>query len=365
VEDNQGHIYYSDEINHSLVSLDGRGELRWHLSTKGTGPCQFQYPQGIALGWITRDDEQVMCLAVCDSWNRRIQFFSPDGHYILTWNECGGTPFSDVVDVRYVPAMKHATGANAQCGFWLVLDRGNHRLCALGQSGQSLFQIGRPFSPGLTERWITSAALPQKDPIEPRTVLEHPPIGFLHYPTRILGISEDTLCIWEPMTRKLKLVFGGNLFPLSLTELSRGDCVAVDRTGMVLWLKPDSLIRVYDREGRQQWGGALNGAPVPSNGPSNRLWIQNGAEIECWNWPAGDSGSGHEYGLTVSLLRRSASRELELLAEEEITAAIHEILEHISAFLKFADSSIAAVTDRPWSDRQTASAMERLAELKQ
>jgi len=126
----------------------------------------------------------------------------------------------------------------------------------------------------------------------------------------------------EPMTRKLMLVFVATC-SLVAPELSAG--TALRLTGLA-WCCGSNQIRcsVSTIGSETTMGGWAEGGTVPSNGPSNRLWIQDGAEIECWNWPAGDSGSGHESGLTVSLLRRSASRELELLPEEEITAAIHK-----------------------------------------
>ena len=105
LEDIQGNIYYSDEIHHSVVSLNHRGELRWHCGTKGSEPSQFRYPQGMSLGWIHHDGSPQRCIAISDSWNRRIQFLSLDGQYLLSWSRGGDTPFSEVADIRFIPGV--------------------------------------------------------------------------------------------------------------------------------------------------------------------------------------------------------------------------------------------------------------------
>jgi hypothetical protein len=54
VTDLSGNIYYSDEFNHSVVSLDDTGRLRWFRSRRGNAPGEFYYPRGLALGWIKK-----------------------------------------------------------------------------------------------------------------------------------------------------------------------------------------------------------------------------------------------------------------------------------------------------------------------
>ena len=41
VTDPDGNIYYSDEINHSVVSLKGDGSVRWHRTEKGSDPGEL------------------------------------------------------------------------------------------------------------------------------------------------------------------------------------------------------------------------------------------------------------------------------------------------------------------------------------
>ena len=52
VTDPEGNLYYSDEMNHSVVALCNDGALRWHKTKRGNAPGEFWYPRGLSLGFI-------------------------------------------------------------------------------------------------------------------------------------------------------------------------------------------------------------------------------------------------------------------------------------------------------------------------
>ena len=89
VTDSSGNLYYSDELNHSVVSLNPDGSMRWHRSEHGPKTGAFHYPRGISLGFIQKEEKLVECLAVCDSWNHRVQFLDNAGNPIVVWCESG------------------------------------------------------------------------------------------------------------------------------------------------------------------------------------------------------------------------------------------------------------------------------------
>jgi hypothetical protein len=128
VQDDDGNLYYSDEFNHLIVSVTERGELRWYRGGKGIGPGQFQYPQGMSIGWAQIEEGKLHCLAVCDSWNQRIQIFRLDGHHVGCWESSGFLRFGEVVDIRFIT--ENPIEGDSR-GYWLILDRGNHRLFSI------------------------------------------------------------------------------------------------------------------------------------------------------------------------------------------------------------------------------------------
>jgi len=68
-------VYVTDHIKHEVMVFDPRGGLVLTFGGPGIGPGQFLKPAGVALG----PDGTVF---VADRCNRRVQRFTPDGHYI-------------------------------------------------------------------------------------------------------------------------------------------------------------------------------------------------------------------------------------------------------------------------------------------
>ena len=131
--DRKGRVYLSDEINHRVLCLTEEGKILWWQGPDSEDPIQLHYPRGLALGRISTENAGLAdCLAVCDSWNNRVVFLSPASGQIGEWRMAGDLPLREVSDIRYME------------NHWILLDRGNQRLCWLGLDGQLLTQVGQP-----------------------------------------------------------------------------------------------------------------------------------------------------------------------------------------------------------------------------
>jgi DNA-binding beta-propeller fold protein YncE len=270
VEDDDGNIYYSDEFNHSVVSLDPRGETRWQASP-------FRYPRGMAIGFISEAGLPVQCLAICDSWNDRIQFFGLDGRWITSWNSAGGQAFKEVTDIRYLT------------GYWLVLDRQNHRLCRIATDGRLLSEFGRYFDPLLEPDWAASLV----------SSLDSASLPFdpLFYADRILGNSESELFVWEPLPRHLKQIAGDNLHTISISAPHTGEWIAADPAGLVSWSASAKMLTFHDRLGSPIAEAPFAGKPVFSSSAPTRVWMQQGTELRKVECSHMKSQTASAYGL--------------------------------------------------------------------
>lgn len=273
LQDADGNIYYTDEINHFLASLTATGEIRWHRGGRGNGMGEFHYPKGMELGWITENHGKTRCIAVCDSWNRRIQFFDLDGGFLGSWKAAGELPFSDAVDIRFIDA---SAGSDENHSCWLVLDRGHHCLLGLDLAGLPLFRIGRPFYENLEPKWPTpnSLAAEPRHPVD--LIRESSSYDPLFMPLRIFGCSQEALFIWEPNSRRLKQVFLGNLLPVWIEPPTGAEWIGADARGLIAFNHVGSLICSYDSDGRIWQSAPVNGIPVPSGRSSNEIWLQDG-----------------------------------------------------------------------------------------
>jgi len=286
VADEAANIYYSDELNHTVVSLDRTGKLRWFTGGRGSEPGQFWYPKGLALGFTSIETSVIPCLAVADSWNMRVQFFTQDGCFLTIQTSAWGGTFAETTDVRFiiVASLDHQEMVD---GYWLVLDRGNHRLCILGMDGGMRAQIGRCVDPQTENRWrsATLADLMEKSGGSPPELI--PYFDALYYPARILGHSEEALYVWEPLSRKLKGVVQHSQFIVPFSGDNEGQCFAADGSGFLKWLQEAGRIRRYDHNGELREEYKAEGILVPSNLSSDRFWVQVEDRLECWQLAEG------------------------------------------------------------------------------
>jgi len=76
-------LYVTDKDNHRVLAFDTlTGQLLVGFGFKGSGDGQFLYPWGIAIS----NHAAGAVIAVADSRNARIQFFTKDGVYLDCFN---------------------------------------------------------------------------------------------------------------------------------------------------------------------------------------------------------------------------------------------------------------------------------------
>lgn len=130
-----GTLYLADVKNHAIVHLDSEGNLlgQWGAfsGTDQTPPAPvgtFNEPWGIALA----PDGTVY---VADTWNHRIQSFTPDGQFKNAWGQFGqGAGPSDLYGPRDVVVGRD--------GLIYVSDTGNKRIVAYTPDGEYVSQVG-------------------------------------------------------------------------------------------------------------------------------------------------------------------------------------------------------------------------------
>jgi hypothetical protein len=280
--DATGFIYYSDEMNHAVVALTASGSVRWLKAGHGCAPGEFYYPRGIALGWIVWGIESVRCLAVCDSWNHRIQFFNLIGEFLGVWACAGKEEFEEPTDVRFIANLADS-GAGEERGVWYVLDKSRHRLYEIGSNGLLRSQIGQRFPPNLQARWSLPESGREKIISKPECVRPEKPFDFLYYPERILGEDGGNLFVWEPCSQQLKQALGGNLLPVRLNADANLEWIAVDTRTLVGWNRALNQLSIY-RKGAVLRQAALQGTPIPTNLHLEELFVQNDGVLERRIW---------------------------------------------------------------------------------
>ena len=131
-----GSLYIADSNNHRIQHLDAQGNVLHVWGTfadisKGPAPgSTFYEPWGIAVG----PDGSVF---VADTWNHRIQKFSPEGEFITMWGYFGQGETPDALwgprDVVVGPD-----------GKVYVSDTGNKRIVVFDSNGSSITEFGEP-----------------------------------------------------------------------------------------------------------------------------------------------------------------------------------------------------------------------------
>jgi hypothetical protein len=342
-----GNLYYSDEINHSVTSLSAQGDVRWQKCIKGSAPAEFWYPRGLSFGSIEFKGRSTACLAVCDSWNNRIQFMDCDGHLMEIWLEFNNEPFREVSDIRYLKKINGPISGSE--GYWLILDRGNHRLCAVSESGEDLFQIGCCASPSLAERFYFKACTNSRNQSLKDSCKDFTPYDYIYYPTKIIGGSEDALFAFEPLRFQIKQILFGNLFPLAIG--SDLEPVGADSKGILTFCQKKKSLQWHSG------GGAIQmelpeGIPVNSTLASNEAWFQSNDRLSHYIWGTPDSivPSGR-----LSLLRMSARLCIQIFDEAATRSAISEYVLSARNKIEVADKLWAMIREGvleegPWND---------------
>jgi hypothetical protein len=312
-EDEEKNLYLSDEINHLIVSLDPDGKLRWQTGGEGSGIGQFWYPCGIELGWVASEGRNARCLAVADAWNRRVQFLDPDGTTMGEWRAAGDSRFSEITDIRFIAADLD-TDQNA--GLWLILDRGNHRVCGFSSIGQLLFECGRIFPPTLEVKWHPAGLDSPQDALPKGISVEPPRFDPLYYPERIFGKAQEGIFIVEQGGTRLKQLLLGNLLPVLIRELRNEVWVGADSMGMIIWNKESGHFSRFDASDRTWHDNVVEGAPVPSGRSSTDFWTQTSISLRHWVLNTEQNPEKVHAGSPAVTLSNIALEELEIIGQD-------------------------------------------------
>jgi uncharacterized protein (TIGR03663 family) len=133
-----GSVYVADSRNHRVQHLSPEGEFLGQIgefsnAAQGEGaPGTFNEPWGVAVA----GDGSVF---VADTWNHRIQRFSPEGQLLLAFGVFGAGPGGDVL---WGP---RAVAVDEQDRLF-VSDTGNKRIVVYDLEGNMLTQFGGPDS---------------------------------------------------------------------------------------------------------------------------------------------------------------------------------------------------------------------------
>lgn len=123
VRDSTGNLYVSEYGEHDRIQKftpEGQYLLTW--GTHGTEPGQFMRPQNL---WVDQDDR----IWVCDAGNHRLQVFDTQGQFLFAWGQEGIEPGQ----LSYPYCMWIDRQGNV-----LVCEYGNSRVQKFDQQGHSL-----------------------------------------------------------------------------------------------------------------------------------------------------------------------------------------------------------------------------------
>ena len=330
--DTAGNLYCSDETNHAVFSLEAHGRVRWRRGDPG----DFHYPRGIALGkWLRGGGELLDCLAVCDSWNGRVQVLDLEGNALTTWNRASGIPLGEVADVRYLAGGIPGVAGNP-AGVWLVLDRGGHALYALNPHGSVLARTGRCFPNSMANRWaIPTTFFGQESAAQ--AAADFPPLDFLFHPDRMIG-GPVALYVSEPRFSLLKRVAWPYLFPIRVTQREPLEWITAGASGMVGWRRASRELWLFDRAGTLCATKNFKGVPVPTD-RDGEFWIRENQDFELWQWlpPADTTGAGGP-GLEGTAAAEFAQFDLTAV-QSSVAACISAVDEILSIALQIVEAA--------------------------
>jgi len=332
----QGNIFYSDEMNHSVVALDQDGKLRWARAGKGKGNDDFHYPRGLAPGELDCAGSRQSCLAVADSWNCRVKFLDMAGNVIETWTGAGGKAFGEIADVKFIAAVDDASG---QQGMWYVLDKGSHCLLAFGVSGELVSRSGRCFPPALESRWAVPRWFLAADPEALTLAEEFPACDAVFYPERILGDSHWNLSVVEPGLGRIKVVRPPHLLPISPGAAHAVEWVAGSAHGFLGWQRTSGQLMRFSNNGLQEQM-EIAGVPLASNSSVDEFWIQADDRLQRWLWPLPGAESANAAAF-AALLARCAAAEAAQLDADSMEQAFAQYVLVLDEEVLFAEKILA------------------------
>jgi hypothetical protein len=345
IQDQFQNIYYSDEINHSLVSLDKSGNIRWHHSKKGSDPGELCYPKGIDLGLIRQNGNIIRCLAVCDAWNQRIQFFDTEGKYLCQWEQLGESTFGDVIDIRFI---HHEVDGGKVDSCWLVLDQGHKALFGLDLSGRQLFRIGRSLPGFLEADWkIPSEFGIEMPAIERfRACIPYDP---LFNPSRIIGSTWKGLFILESGSLHLKHTGLGNIMQVCIELPKDATWTSADETGLLCFNGSRGLLGIYDSNKKNWLFTTIVGTPIASGRSSKKLWVQDGGWIRHLSCSHGQ-GEYVNSNFYVPWFVNDISHEVECMLKKGMASVdFHPIIEAATILREQSNKVLRTTTDQ-WAD---------------
>ncbi|MBN2503266.1 MAG: TIGR03663 family protein [Anaerolineales bacterium] len=130
-----GSLYVADSRNHRIQHFDAEGNFLDAFGSFGTiddgtaGNGKLNEPWGVAVA----EDGSIF---VADTWNHRVQKFSPDGEFQTTWGY-----FNQSTDDPYAMWGPRDIAIDSN-GNVLVTDTGNKRILVYDQEGNYLTQFG-------------------------------------------------------------------------------------------------------------------------------------------------------------------------------------------------------------------------------
>ncbi len=188
------------------------------------------------------------------------------------WRLFKGVSFGEVSDVRFLPA-------DSDQGIWLVLDRGNHRICVHDEAGRELGQIGRWLPPEMSKRWSLPGCFVGWE-LDRREVIPHfENFDYLHFPWRLLGHSLTALYIWEPNSRDLKRLRCGQLIPVPYRPEALSEWIGAFDGGLLGWDAQNSRLLLCSLDGKPHAAVVIEGVPVASALSADELWLQAGERL--------------------------------------------------------------------------------------
>ncbi|HYK90483.1 MAG TPA: NHL repeat-containing protein [Acidobacteriota bacterium] len=349
VVDADSTVFCSDEFNNEIFAFDAAGKVLWRANG-------FRYPRGLALGWLKLDNIRHRCLGVCDSWNDQVVFLDLGGKVLGAWNHAGHQQFSEVSDILFFPAiLGEAHGILADEPVWLLLDRGNHRLCVLNCSGELRQQIGRALPPTIDMHWTLKPPDACLDAGQNESC--GPTMDALYYPSLLLGRDRRSLFVWEPLRQKVKQLVARHLLSIALSQ----ECTAwisADQTGFLGFDSKGSRLHRYDENGEPTGEWAFEGRPVHSQLPLGKVWIQHEDSLQLTELEP-RRGERSEHG-PFALLRITAEAEFKAFDVVRGRQKAEDLAGCAQELVDLADRFMAEIITGP---RQPESMREHYARL--